>query len=123
RRAAGLAAEDARQRFRRIDRGLVIDIQRRGPVAARKRPRDVEQQARLHAGQVGVLVESLVDADTGPALAASFRRLVLAERDHARTEDRAIAGEHEIAFELPVIRHRILPTLPAQAIAPRPKSL
>ena len=41
--SAGLAAEDAGERLYGIDRRLVVHVERGGPVAARERPRDVEQ--------------------------------------------------------------------------------
>src|SRR6185295_4357062 len=104
-RAPGLAAEDAGQRLDGIDRGALVDEQRGGPVAAREPARDVEDQPDIDAGEVRVLVMAFLDVRAGPGVARAFGRLVLAERDHARAEDRAIAGENEIALDLPVIRH------------------
>src|SRR5215212_1550009 len=69
RRAAGLSAEDAGQRLHGVDRGLVVHVKRCRPVAAREGTRNVEQQPRLYALEIRVVVEALVDADSGPALA------------------------------------------------------
>src|ERR1043166_3949102 len=104
-RAAGLAGEDAGERLDRIDRGALVDEQAGGPVAARQWPRDIDDQADIDAGDIGVLVMSFLDTDAGPGLAVTFRRRMLAERDHARAEDRAVARHHEVALELPVVRH------------------
>ena len=55
---------------------------------------------------------ALVDMDAGPGLAMAYCRLMLAERDHARAKDRAIARQNEIAFQLPVFRHVSIPITP-----------
>ena len=45
---------------------------------------------------------ALLDADAGPGLAIALGRLVLAERDHAGTEQGAIAREDQIPFIIQV---------------------
>ena len=109
--AADAAGEDAGEPLHRLDRRLVVDEQRRGPVAARHDARQVHHQADIDAGEIDRVEMPVVDADAGPGLAAAFGRRMLAERQHAGAEHRAIARQRHLAFQRPRFSQRLAPQL------------
>ena len=107
--AADAAGEDAGEALHRLDRRLVVDEQRRGPVAARHDARQVHHQADLQAGEIVAVDMPVVDADAGPGLAALFGRRMIAEREHAGAEHRATARQRHLAFQGPRFGQRFTP--------------
>src|SRR5664280_1773045 len=107
--AADAAGEDAREAFHRERRGLVVDEQRRGPVAARHDARQIHHQAYAQPGKIFAVDVPVVDADAGPGLAALFGRRMVAEREHARAEHRATARQRHLAFQRPRFGHWFTP--------------
>src|SRR5690606_5121857 len=106
--AARLACEDLGERLHGVDRSPLVDEQAGGPVAAHQRAGDVGDHADIEAADVRLAEMPLLDPDAEPSLAIAFSRRVLAERDHARTENRAVAREDEIALQPPGFGHKSL---------------
>ncbi|MCH7748229.1 MAG: putative sulfate exporter family transporter [Acidobacteria bacterium] len=79
----------------------LVDVESNRPVAFRERPGNIHQRGDHESVQRLFSGVALVNLQAPPGMAGALRGPGFAERDHARTEDIAVATQYEFSADLP----------------------